>query len=197
MSVTSATHYPLTDNRNMIASTQTNHPLPAAKINDVRPSSQARIDVACSRLKSAGLRITQPRIAILEALLQQEEPITIEHLHASLTRARCDLVTVYRCLAAFEELGLVRRCFLHNGTALFQISLTEDAVFHVINRQTGAIETLDASVTHELAEAVNKMNARLAEMGYEGVGTLVEFFANKSATTAPVRSQAPLTGVLA
>tara|TARA_R110002020_G_scaffold267940_1_gene483125 strand:+ start:774 stop:1319 length:546 start_codon:yes stop_codon:yes gene_type:complete len=181
----------------MIASTQTNHPLPAARNNDVRPSSQPRIDVACARLKSAGLRITQPRIAILEALLRQDEPITIEQLHAGLTRARCDLVTVYRCLAAFEELGLVRRCFLHNGTALFQISLTDDAVFHVINRQTGVIETLDPSVTSELAEAVEKMNSRLTEMGYEGVGTLVEFFANKSATAAPARAQASLVGVSA
>jgi len=50
-------------------------------------------------------------VAIIEALIRREHPVSIEQLHHDLANDACDLVTVYRCLAVFEELGLVRRCF--------------------------------------------------------------------------------------
>ena len=52
----------------MIASTQTNHPLVSGKTE-----AQTPINVACAHLKKAGLRITQPRIAILTALNISDE----------------------------------------------------------------------------------------------------------------------------
>lgn len=93
----------------MISSTQTNHPLRGGVSNAV--DAQARLDAACTRLREAGLRITQPRIAIINALIARSRPISIEQIHAELNSKSCDLVTVYRCLGAFEEIGLVRRSF--------------------------------------------------------------------------------------
>lgn len=174
----------------MIASTQTNHPLPAHQ-SFTRPASPTGLELACSRLKSAGLRITQPRIAIIEALLRHDEPITIEKLHGDLTKVRCDLVTVYRCLAAFEELGLVRRCFLHNGTALFQISLDPEPAYHVVSPTSGEINTLPPALTAELTEALSLVTARLDAAGYQGVTPLVEFFATKK-VPAGLRGQTAL-----
>jgi Fur family ferric uptake transcriptional regulator len=64
------------------------------------PSSQSSpLDLACARLKAAGLRITQPRIAILDALIKRSLPASIEQIHGDLAGSACDLVTVYRCLA--------------------------------------------------------------------------------------------------
>ena len=62
----------------MIASTQTNHPLTGPKS---ATDQQAALDFATARLKSAGLRITQPRLAILEALSNRPQPTSIEQIH--------------------------------------------------------------------------------------------------------------------
>ena len=150
----------------MIASTQSNHPLRGAKEFGRTPRA---LDMACARLKSAGLRITQPRIAILEALIRNARPVSIEQIHRELTGEACDLVTVYRCLAAFEELGLVRRCFFHNGTSLYEIDLNDSPHYHIVCKSCGNVERIDASLT----ESIERM---LQDRGYEQITQMVEFF---------------------
>lgn len=150
----------------MIASTQSNHPLTSGK--DFGPATSP-IDLACARLKSAGLRVTQPRIAILEALIQRNSPASIEQIHNDLASDSCDLVTVYRCLAAFEGLGLVRRCFFHNGTSLYEINLNDSDHHHIVCKSCGRVERIDVSLT----EGVERM---LRERGYDQVTYMVEFF---------------------
>jgi len=157
----------------MIASTQTNHPLSGVK--EARDASKP-IDVATSRLKAAGLRITQPRISILEALIRIGRPASIEHIHAELAHAACDLVTVYRCLAAFEELGLVRRSFFHNGTGLYEINVDGLNRYHVICKSTNQVEEIDAETTAELRQALHHIEEILKSRGYGDVSHVVEFF---------------------
>ncbi len=162
----------------MISSTQTNHPL--TNVNASAPSSGA-LEQACSRLKAAGLRITQPRISILNALIKRSEPATIEQIHLDLKDSACDLVTVYRCLAAFEELGLVRRCFFHNGTSLYQIQLNDEAVYHVVSKDGAILDTLPSALAQELSAVVAKVEAELKSRGYTEVTHMAAFFANAGA----------------
>ena len=157
----------------MIASTQTNHPL--ATQNADSPNAAA-LQLACNRLKSAGLRITQPRIAILEVLIKRSLPATIEQIHAELSNAACDLVTVYRCLAAFEELGLVRRCFFHNGTSLYQIALDDSPSYHVVDKANNSVAGLDSDLALEVREAMQQIEQKLIARGYTNVSHMVEFF---------------------
>lgn len=142
-----------------------------------KPASSP-IEVACARLRAAGLRITQPRIAILNALIRHDQPASIEQIHDDLRGdAACDLVTVYRCLAAFEELGLVRRCFFHNGTSLWQLNLAGEAAYHVVCKVTNKVDELDAQTSSELAAAIKNVEEILKSRGYTDVGHMVEFFA--------------------
>ena len=158
----------------MIASTQTNHPLSGVK---AEADDAARpIESATARLKSAGLRITQPRIAILETLIRIGQPASIEQIHGDLAHDSCDLVTVYRCLAVFEELGLVRRSFFHNGTGLYEINLGGLNRYHVICKSTNHVEEIDAETTAELREALNRIETILKTRGYNEVSHVVEFF---------------------
>jgi len=185
----------------MIASTQTNHPLASVK-PAVKP--QAAIDLACSRLKSAGLRITQPRVAILEALIKRVQPASIEQIHSDLADSACDLVTVYRCLAAFQEVGLVRLCYFHNGTSLYQISLDNENPYHIVSKDTNEVEELDAESSAELRTVIQRVEEALKARGYTDVSHLVEFFAQKpkqparegvTSTTVgslPQRTQSPV-----
>src|SRR3954471_22270650 len=100
----------------MIASTQTNHPISGN--GKAAPKAPSPVELATTKLKSAGLPITRRRLAILAAHDKRAQPASIEQLHDDVGADNCDLVTVYRCMAAFEEIGLVRRAFFHNGTAL-------------------------------------------------------------------------------
>jgi Fur family ferric uptake transcriptional regulator len=157
----------------MIASTQTNHPLAGGKTNG-RVSSP--IELATAKLKSAGMRITQPRVSILAALNRTEKPISIEQLHSDLGTEGCDLVTVYRCMAAFEEIGLVRRAFFHNGSALYEINLGQPVRYHVVCKATDCVEELDAETSAEIGRTFSAIEEKLRERGYTGVGHIVEFF---------------------
>jgi Fur family transcriptional regulator, ferric uptake regulator len=170
----------------MIASTQTNHPL--ASIGQTDRGDQS-LEQAFAQLRNAGLRITQPRVAILTALMKRDQPSSIEQIHGDLAEGSCDLVTVYRCLAAFEEIGLVRRSFFHNGTSLYEISSDGVARYHIVSKKTRDVRTLDAESTEELRKTVEKIEAKLCSLGYTGIGHVVEFFA-ESAPAARVLNPA-------
>lgn len=158
----------------MIASTQTNSPLAGHSPQNARTSTT--LDLATARMKSGGLRVTQPRMAILNALCRQTQPVTIEQLHADVGVETCDLVTVYRCVAAFERIGLVARAFFHNGTALYRIELGQAERYHVICKTTNRVEELDAESAADLRRAIESIEAKLRSRGYTDVSHLVEFF---------------------
>lgn len=158
----------------MIASTQTNHPLPAG---ETVADPHSRVETACARLREAGLRITQPRIAILGVLISRGQPMSIEQIHSELRNRSCDLVTVYRCLAAFEEIGLVRRSFFHNGTSLYQLSDRKETVYHVVSKDGSHIRPLDVETSNRLAAVIKEVEEQLKAEGYTDVSHLLEFFA--------------------
>jgi len=175
----------------MIASTQTNHPL-SGNVKSARTPSA--VELATSKLKAAGLRITQPRLAILAALSNRAQPTSIEQLHEDVGIDNCDLVTVYRCMAAFEEIGLVRRAFFHNGTALYEINLGQPTRYHVVCKSTNRVDELDSATAEELRRTIEAIQEKLRARGYGEVGHIVEFFGvapqhtrTAAATTSNVR----------
>jgi Fur family ferric uptake transcriptional regulator len=170
----------------MIASTQTNHPIIGVK----GAKDQTPVEVACYKLKEAGLRITQPRVAILAALIKTSRPTSIDALHGELGPNSCDIVTVYRCMAAFESIGLVRRAFLINGTSLYEINLGDPNRYHVVCKQTNKVEELDTASANELRRAVQMVEDALRAQGYSEVGHIVEFFGKSPSAH---RSQAEAT----
>lgn len=150
----------------MIAATQSNHPLAGVSL----PPSKDPISDACESLRKAGMRITRPRVALITALARHSDPVAIEPLHAELADERCDLVTVYRCLAAFEKIGIVRRSFRHNGTSLYELQLSSRPKhYHIACKECGALEPVD----YFPIEGVERV---LRARGYSELTHLVEFF---------------------
>jgi Fur family ferric uptake transcriptional regulator len=172
----------------MIASTQTNAPLAASE-----PASRTAspLDLATARLKTSGLRITQPRIAILAALSRHVAPVSIEQIHAEIGEAKCDLVTVYRCMSAFEKIGVVSRAFFHNGTALFKLALGQPERYHVVCKESNRVDELDPETSAELRRAIEGVQEKLRSWGYGNVGHIVEFF-GVAPSRLPGRHAAPV-----
>jgi Fur family ferric uptake transcriptional regulator len=163
----------------MIASTQTNHPI--AGVKDAK--GQTPVELACVKLKDAGLRITQPRVAILAALIRAGRPTSIDSLHGELGANSCDIVTVYRCMAAFESIGLVRRAYLVNGTSLYEINLGDPNRYHVVCKQTNRVDELGTASANELRRAIQVVEDALRAQGYDEVGHIVEFFGKSPAAS--------------
>jgi len=150
----------------MIAATQSNHPLAAANTGN---SADSALNEARARIRNAQMRITKPRVAIIESLLQHEGPISIERIHQDMGTGVCDLVTVYRCLAAFESLDMVRRSYLHNGTCLYELTLGKQRHYHIVCKTCGQTERIGYF-------PVEGMERMLANRGYTEISHVVEFF---------------------
>ena len=75
--------------------------------------------------RSHGLKITHQRLEIYRALLATDEHPSAESLHGKLSASMptLSLDTVYRTLATFEELGLVKRVETMGSQARFEAAI--------------------------------------------------------------------------
>ncbi len=93
-------------------------------------------------LKDAGLKITLPRIKILQIL----ESSTVHHLsaedvykHLLQNDDEIGLATVYRVLTQFESAGLVIRHHFEGGHSVFELS-SNDHHDHLVCVKCGLVE---------------------------------------------------------
>ncbi len=129
----------------------------------------ASLETALRILREQGQRITAPRRAILAVLTLEHGPFTADEIHRRIAPGMCDPVTVYRCLAAMEEIALVRRCDFGDGSYRYEFNTGEHHHHHIICRVCHGVETLDFCV----ADTLERM-AR--QMGYANVSHTLEIF---------------------
>jgi Fur family ferric uptake transcriptional regulator len=80
------------------------------------------------QLKKAGLKVTLPRVKILQILENSEEPhMSAEDVYKALLEndEEVGLATVYRVLTQFEQAGLVVRHNFEGGHSVFEIERGE------------------------------------------------------------------------
>ena len=141
-------------------------------------SGSLTLELLVARLKTSGLRVTAPRIAILEALASSTQPSTIEQLFIKAAGSGCDLVTIYRSMAAFERAGVVYRCgFSERGAVLYNADVGARRRYPVIRKGSSVIDELDSESSAELQATIDRIKQRLQSRGYEGLQHIVEFFA--------------------
>lgn len=139
--------------------------------------SDAYVETAIARLRSAGLRITRSRVKLLTELSKRDEPISIEELHHSIGEKDCDLVTVYRCMSAFENHDVVRRSHRHGGATLYERKLGEPPRYRVVCRLTNGVEEIEPEAAIRLEEAIRQVERSLRKRGYSHVSHALEFSA--------------------
>ncbi len=77
---------------------------------------------AIERLRSAGLRPTRQRLALVRLLFEEgDRHVSAEALHAEAQRAgvRVSLATIYNTLNQFTEAGLLREVVVESGRSYF------------------------------------------------------------------------------
>jgi Fur family ferric uptake transcriptional regulator len=114
-------------------------------------------------IKDAGLKVTLPRLQILEFLSDNKgKHFTAEDLYDEMKSADHDigLATIYRVLNQFETAGLVCKHQFENTQAVYELD-TGDHHDHMVDVNSGkVIEFYDS--------ALEKLQVQIAEQhGYE------------------------------
>ncbi|HLB56752.1 MAG TPA: ferric iron uptake transcriptional regulator [Coxiellaceae bacterium] len=111
-----------------------------------------------NELRKAGLKITAPRLRILE-LMENVKPhhISAESIHQQLKDQGNDvgLATVYRVLIQFETAGLIRRHNFEGGFSVFEIEQGHHHD-HMVCERCGAVKEF-------FDEVIEKRQAEIAE----------------------------------
>ena len=95
-----------------------------------------------AELKKAGLKVTLPRLRILELLEDGKEPdhFSAEEIYRQLIAAgeEVGLATVYRVLTQFEQAGICVRHNFKEGHAVYELTPTEHHD-HMVCLETGNV----------------------------------------------------------
>ena len=119
-----------------------------------------------SDIKNAGLKLTLPRMKILELLENSEDRhLKAEDIYKMLLDSgeEIALATVYRVLTQFESAGLVTRHHFDGGHAVFEI---DDGKHHdhLVDISTGrVVEFYDEVIEQRQKEIAEKYNFTISE----------------------------------
>jgi Fur family ferric uptake transcriptional regulator len=131
-----------------------------------------------ARIRAAGLRVTAPRVAVLQRMELARAPVSHGELSDALASA-WDRATIYRNLMDLTESGLLRRTDL--GDHIWRFELARDAVgdpdheaarhAHFVCRTCGEVQCLPSeSVQLQLSRAAPRsVRARSVEIQLKGV----------------------------
>lgn len=123
-------------------------------------------------IRHAGLRVTEPRVAVL-GVLENESHIEAERVF----RAVLPLVpgtsvqAVHGILAAFTQAGLVRRIEPAHSPALYERRVGDNH-HHVVCTGCGAVEDIDCTVGHSpclTPSSSNGFQIQTAEVTFWGL----------------------------
>jgi len=84
------------------------------------------VQEATTLLQTAGLRITQPRIALLAVLSCAKHPLRAQEIAKKLPTGSADTATVYRSMNALVDAGIVRRIDLDTQAKFFELDRGDD-----------------------------------------------------------------------
>ena len=119
-----------------------------------------------SDIKNAGLRLTLPRMKILELLESSDDRhLKAEDIYKMLldSGGEIALATVYRVLTQFESAGLVTRHHFDGGHAVFEINDGEHHD-HMVDIASGkVVEFYDEVIERRQQEIANKFNFTITE----------------------------------
>lgn len=117
-------------------------------------------------LRRAGLKVTLPRIKILEILgTAQPRHMSAEDIYKHLLESHEDigLATVYRVLTQFEAAGLVTRHHFEGTTAVFELNEGEHHD-HIVCLDCGRVEEfMDSGIEARQKEIASKFGYQLVD----------------------------------
>ncbi|MGZ3420594.1 MAG: Fur family transcriptional regulator [Polyangiales bacterium] len=124
-------------------------------------------------LRGAGLRVTAPRLAVLDHLSRARTPVSHPELTDALAALGCDRATIYRNLTDLTDAGIIRRADLGDHVWRFEIANGDhgsDRHPHFVCDACGDVMCLPASVVRlAVADDIPRsVHARAVEIQVRG-----------------------------
>jgi Fur family ferric uptake transcriptional regulator len=137
------------------------------------------------QIRNAGLKVTLPRVKILELLERHSDKhLSAEDVYKLLLddKEEIGLATIYRVLTQFEEAGLVKRHHFGSEQSLFELNsgLHHD---HILCLDCGHVEEFLDEVIEERQHAVAE------RMGFELDRHVLTLYGTCKNTDCPHRSK--------
>ncbi|MEC8009695.1 MAG: ferric iron uptake transcriptional regulator [Pseudomonadota bacterium] len=110
------------------------------------------------QLKAAGLKVTTPRMRILNLLGELDQPhVSAEQVYQTLRDAGEDigLATVYRVLTQFEQAGIVEKHFFSGNQAVFELA-DNDHHDHLLCLDCGKVLEFTNKIIEDEQEKIAK-----------------------------------------
>lgn len=131
--------------------------------------------MSSTELKKVGLKVTLPRLKVLEILEKRSEKhhLTAEDVYKMLIEQgeEVGLATVYRVLTQFEQAGIVRRLNFESNISVFELD-TGDNHDHLVCIKSGKVkEFTDAIIEERIREITKERGFTLASHSLVIYGT--------------------------
>ncbi|GAB6067025.1 ferric iron uptake transcriptional regulator [Methylothermus subterraneus] len=108
-------------------------------------------------LRNAGLKVTLPRMKILEILERRQgsKHLSAEDVYKILLEEgeKIGLATVYRVLTQFEAAGLVRRHYFEGGNSVFELNLGSHHD-HIVCLKCGRVDEFKDEVIEQRQQKI-------------------------------------------
>ncbi len=135
-------------------------------MSDKTSTSSSNNGTETQDLRNAGLKVTLPRVKILEMLEGSDNRhLSAEDLYRMLMESgeEIGLATVYRVLTQFESAGLVVRHHFEDGRAVFELDAGEHHD-HMVCVKTGeVIEFFDEVIEQRQREIAEKYGWQMTD----------------------------------
>ncbi len=117
----------------------------------------------------AGIKLTHQRLEIYKEIIAQKDHPSAELIHQRLQEKVPTMAidTVYRTLATFEELGIVKKLNIHSAKTLFDANM--DQHHHFVCTQCNLVEDIywpefDSSRLPDTLSAMGQIQSRHLEL---------------------------------
>ena len=126
--------------------------------------------ILVDRLRSAGYKITPPRLAVLEVISQEGEHLNPNEILGRTQAIRPGLgrATVYRTLEILTQLGIVRPIYVGESGPMY--IRAEGGHHHLVCSACGRIIDFDQCVAEEMVQELRE------RFGFEITSHLLEFY---------------------
>ena len=121
------------------------------------------------QIRSKGLRVTEPRLQLLELLLNTNKALSVEDILQELSNQGYDTVTLYRNLDVFDKAGILLRIKNEEGRERFRINEPNVHMHVIVCRKCHHTEEIDQCLAHEFESIAQ-------EKGFTNISHILELY---------------------
>jgi Fur family ferric uptake transcriptional regulator len=141
-----------------------------------RAKNTNSVETLREQIRATGLRVTAPRVAVLQRVLAAMSPVTHSEIAEALSPQGWDRATIYRNLIDLTEAGILRRTDVGDHVWRFEVKSDDDVTHidkthpHFVCDECGDVQCLPEEIVelHASRNAPKSLRGREVEIQLKG-----------------------------